>query len=451
MPRQALRVPARRVQEEKPPAARLPPFGAGCPRRASCPQPDRGPAAPREVASTVVLEESSNDGASRQPAPSQASQPTTQHRSGSVTRGLKRKRDDGEEDACEDAAGDSGGDRSAPSAWRSWPPGAPSPAEAPPATGAGSQALDSGGLQMYAGDEAWTEQGACWHEAVLRPGLLQSEAETRLSFGEGDMRSAASQPAVEADVRTDTVDWMMSTHQASDLALPAIFLAVQLLDRCLALSQVEPERQLLLGAACLVLAAKFEEYNAPELSFVANAAGNQFTMAEVIEMELWVLRTLEYRLHLPTAVHHLGWFQRQDGQLSRSKYSAALAQYLCELPLAYVPGSGQWPPSLHAAAAVRLADALLRRRGRHKEALESISDDPAHRGAFEAIVAQTRRALERVHTGDAVFQKYGKKEHLFVSWSAQTLLKDLPETTAGDVQKPTLGAAGWLRLCHQLN
>ncbi|CAK0858099.1 unnamed protein product, partial [Prorocentrum cordatum] len=132
-------------------------------------------------------------------------------------------------------------------------------------------------------------QGVCWHAAVLRPG--PGRAAARRSFGEADMRSAAGQHSVEADLRADTVDWMMSTHQASNLALPAIFLAVQLLDRCLALSQVEPERQLVLGAACLVLAAKFEEYNAPDLSFVAEVAGNQFTVAQVLEMELWALRT----------------------------------------------------------------------------------------------------------------------------------------------------------------
>eukprot|EP00927_Polykrikos_kofoidii_P000697 TRINITY_DN10256_c0_g1_i1.p1 TRINITY_DN10256_c0_g1~~TRINITY_DN10256_c0_g1_i1.p1 ORF type:complete len:502 (+),score=88.72 TRINITY_DN10256_c0_g1_i1:4-1509(+) len=249
---------------------------------------------------------------------------------------------------------------------------------------------------------------ADFHYGVLLPSLRVAER---------GLCSAAAAAAVGlarmASPRRMIVDWMLRCHDHFGLVTATLFLAVRLLDGVL-LQVHTPEGQrnvqnpTLLGAVTLLLASKFEEEDYPATWDLANFSGGLFSSDDMHLMEVLVLEQLEYRLHMPTAFHHLHWCT--EVEISRFETTkATVVHYLAQLALR-CEDSSLWAPSDHAAAALTASNLLFSRH----PAL-SMSGDGLLRGdaaSPEALCAPgclVRRILDELDhatAGVAAFDKF---------------------------------------------
>lgn len=68
----------------------------------------------------------------------------------------------------------------------------------------------------------------------------------------------SSQPDISASMRTILVDWLIEVQENFELFHETLYLAVQLTDRYLSHKDVKREYLQLVGATCMLIAAKFE-------------------------------------------------------------------------------------------------------------------------------------------------------------------------------------------------
>lgn len=139
---------------------------------------------------------------------------------------------------------------------------------------------------------------------------------------------------------------------------------VELIDRSLTAFEVARGRLQLLGCACVVLAAKYEEIYAPTAEELAHISDNTYTRAEIIAMELTVANSLQFRLTCITPCCFVDRFCRAARSNARER---SLVCYLLELLLQDYNGVVLLP-SLKAAAALYLARQTLHPRGCPREA-----------------------------------------------------------------------------------
>lgn len=67
-----------------------------------------------------------------------------------------------------------------------------------------------------------------------------------------------SQPDISASMRTILVDWLIEVQENFELFHETLYLSVKLTDRFLSLKDVKREYLQLVGATCMLIAAKFE-------------------------------------------------------------------------------------------------------------------------------------------------------------------------------------------------
>ena len=84
-------------------------------------------------------------------------------------------------------------------------------------------------------------------------------------------RRPVPQATVTTDMRHCLVDWLVDVVADFKLQRSTLFLAVQLLDRCLDVKPVVRDRLQLIGCVATVLAAKLEEVNAPTVDDMVSA------------------------------------------------------------------------------------------------------------------------------------------------------------------------------------
>lgn len=141
------------------------------------------------------------------------------------------------------------------------------------------------------------------------------------------------------------------------LRVETLFLACNLIDRYLSKVQVVRKRLQLIGVVAMLVAAKFEEISAPEVSDFVFITDNAYTKAEVLTEECIMLQTLGFRVACGTSVHFLERLLRFHGF---SDEHASLARYIIELALVDIQFV-RYSPSQLSASAVLLSNELLRR------------------------------------------------------------------------------------------
>jgi len=80
-----------------------------------------------------------------------------------------------------------------------------------------------------------------------------------------------------------------------------LYLTVNLIDRYLELREVSRPKLQLAGVTCLLIASKYEEIYPPELRGLVYICDRAYSKDEILEMEELVLRTLEYKITIPSA------------------------------------------------------------------------------------------------------------------------------------------------------
>lgn len=275
------------------------------------------------------------------------------------------------------------------------------------------------------------EANAAWHFQVLYPSLCIEEM--RL----GRARSPEGPGAIR--IRAALVDFVVAEHGRYGFQQATLFLAVKLLDHLLAVWPVcGPGRMpqpLVAGAAALFVASKFEDGRAPSLAALVEAGGSRYTESDIIDMEVELLRRLEYRLHLPTAAHHLDWIQTLNSSFriietssssnsGNDSYDYWMVRYLGELGLVCAEAP-HWPPSLHALAAVRLTNTLLGWPTPQAMLQWYCAESDTWSKGLDAVMHELWQALQQATQGDlarAVYRKYSDQDHAHVAIRAAQLV-----------------------------
>merc|ERR1712142_517683 len=158
-------------------------------------------------------------------------------------------------------------------------------------------------------------------------------------------------------MRAVLVDWLVEVQIQFKLLQETLFLTVDTIDRFLAVEgkNIHRSKLQLVGVAAMFLVSKIEEVYAPAISDFVYITDNAYTEAEIRQMELKIIRALDFDLCQPIALNFLRRYSKAGDvdvlQHSLAKYTLEVC--LLDYNLVSTPGS------LLAAASLCLALLVL--------------------------------------------------------------------------------------------
>ncbi|KAM6059750.1 G2/mitotic-specific cyclin-B2 [Theristicus caerulescens] len=160
---------------------------------------------------------------------------------------------------------------------------------------------------------------------------------------------------INGRMRAILVDWLVQVHSRFALLQETLYMCVALIDRFLQ-SRLVPRRSLqLVGVAALFLASKYEEMHSPDVTDFVYITDNAYTDDEVREMEIMILKELNFNLGRPLPIHFL---RRASKAGEADDKEHTLAKYLMELTLIDYDMVHHRPSEI-AAAALCLSQKVL--------------------------------------------------------------------------------------------
>jgi len=177
------------------------------------------------------------------------------------------------------------------------------------------------------------------------------------------------QGSITPDMRRTLVDWMVDVHTHFDLMPETLFLAVNLLDRYLAAVPVSRGRLQVTGAACLFIAAKYEEIVPPQVTDFQFMSGGVCDRSAILELEVAVLTRLEFRI---TSSSPMRLLTQLVAGMEYEWVHLKMAQYFLELTLPEYSMVARDPAEV-AAAALYLTHKVFRTMAPWNEALQERS------------------------------------------------------------------------------
>jgi len=159
----------------------------------------------------------------------------------------------------------------------------------------------------------------------------------------------AAKPEISPRMRTILIDWLIQVHHRFGLLQETLFLTIGILDRYLQekIREVGRKRLQLVGITSMWIAAKYEEIFAPEVNDFVYITDNAYSSAELRAMELDILRTLNFNLGRPLALHFL---RRNSKAGEVDSVQHALAKYFMEVTLQEYSFVHVGPSAVAAAA-----------------------------------------------------------------------------------------------------
>lgn len=152
-------------------------------------------------------------------------------------------------------------------------------------------------------------------------------------------------------MRAILVDWLVDVHLKFRLAESTLYLAVQIVDAYLAKRQTGRTLLQLVGITALLLASKYEDVEAPEISDCTYVCHETYEASQVMAMEIDILKTLEWRITKPNA--HV-WLMRIMSVVGADEHTRHAAEYYAQRLLLELDAF-DFKPSLVAASAAWLA------------------------------------------------------------------------------------------------
>ncbi|KAH7285905.1 hypothetical protein KP509_33G050700 [Ceratopteris richardii] len=161
---------------------------------------------------------------------------------------------------------------------------------------------------------------------------------------------------INSSMRGILVDWLVEVAEEYKLVPDTLYLTVSYIDRFLSAKVVNRQRLQLLGVACMLVAAKYEEICAPQVEEFCYITDNTYCKEEVLDMERQVLNHLHFELTGPTTKTFLRRFLRaaQPSSKSSTLHMEYMGNYLAELSLVDYDFL-KYLPSMVAASAVFVA------------------------------------------------------------------------------------------------
>ncbi|TVU34144.1 hypothetical protein EJB05_15973, partial [Eragrostis curvula] len=198
------------------------------------------------------------------------------------------------------------------------------------------------------------------------------------------------QKDVNPSMRAILIDWLVEVAEEYRLVPDTLYLTVNYIDRYLSGNEINRQRLQLLGVACMLIAAKYEEICAPQVEEFCYITDNtyfrdeacdillvtsnyylfyysyrfllslQLIHEQILEMEASVLSYLKFEMTAPTAKCFLRRFVRAAQVCDEDPplHLEFLASYVAELSLLEY-SLLSYPPSLIAASSVFLAKFVL--------------------------------------------------------------------------------------------
>ncbi|XP_075673224.1 G2/mitotic-specific cyclin-2-like isoform X3 [Castanea sativa] len=165
----------------------------------------------------------------------------------------------------------------------------------------------------------------------------------------------AHQFDINKKMRAILIDWLIEVHCKFELMDETLFLTVNLIDRFLEHQTVLRKKLQLVGLTAMLLACKYEEVSVPIVEDLVMISDKAYTREEVLEMERFMVNTLQFKLSVPTPYV----FMRRFLKAAQSdKKLELLSFFIIELCLVEYEML-KFPPSLLAAAAVYTAQCSL--------------------------------------------------------------------------------------------
>ncbi|NXK33711.1 CCNB2 protein, partial [Piprites chloris] len=162
---------------------------------------------------------------------------------------------------------------------------------------------------------------------------------------------------INGRMRAILVDWLIQVHSRFHLLQETLYMCVALIDRFLQSHAVPRKRLQLVGVTAMLVASKYEEILCPDVADFVYITDNAYTSSEIREMEMLILKELNFDLGRPLPIHFLRRASKA-GEADAKQHT--LAKYLMELTLIDYDMVHHRPSEV-AAAALCLSQKILGR------------------------------------------------------------------------------------------
>jgi len=235
------------------------------------------------------------------------------------------------------------------------------------------------------------------------------------------------QADINGKMRAILVDWLVEVHMKFRLVPETLYLCVNIIDRYCSTKPVKRAHLQLVGVTALLVACKYEEIYPPEVRDCVYITDRAYSRKQVLDMEQDILKTLNFKVTVPTAHPFLVRFLHiaKASEFTRSAATYYLERTLQEHDML------KFAPSLVCASAVVLAlnnpdlyqkerkcstkvvlpgipQALIDYTSFEKKELIECAECIAKHVAQEPVTASRRQLI-------AVKRKFDNKKYNFVS------------------------------------
>ncbi|KFU87229.1 G2/mitotic-specific cyclin-B2, partial [Chaetura pelagica] len=163
--------------------------------------------------------------------------------------------------------------------------------------------------------------------------------------------------AINSRMRAILIDWIVDVHSRFQFFQETLYMCVAIMDRFVQSHRIHSTRYQLVGITSLLLASKYEEMYCPDIEDMIYLTNYAYKSAEVREMEILILRELNFNLGRPLPIHFL---RRASKAAEADTKQHTLGKYLMELTLVDYD-MAHYRPSELAAAAACLSQKILGR------------------------------------------------------------------------------------------
>lgn len=160
---------------------------------------------------------------------------------------------------------------------------------------------------------------------------------------------------VTSKMRSILIDWLIQVHLKFHLLNETLYLCVQIIDAYLEAVVVTKMQLQLVGVAAMFVACKYEEMYVPAIEDFVYMTDNTYTKTEIRQMEISILKTMNYMFSKPLPLHFLRRFSKA-GKADPKQHT--LAKFFMELSLHDAEFSS-YDPSYLAACSLCLSFKLL--------------------------------------------------------------------------------------------
>ncbi|NWZ02845.1 CCNB2 protein, partial [Loxia curvirostra] len=160
---------------------------------------------------------------------------------------------------------------------------------------------------------------------------------------------------INGRMRAILVDWLVQVHSRFRLLQETLYMCVAIIDRFLQNHPVPRKKLQLVGVTALLVASKYEEILSPDVADFVYITDNAYTSNEIREMEIIILKELNFDLGRPLPIHFLRRASKA-GEADAKQHT--LAKYLMELTLIDYDMVHHRPSEI-AAAALCLSQRIL--------------------------------------------------------------------------------------------